>query len=72
MLSILNELNENQKKAALKTLGALLILAGAGAGKTKTITYRIANMIDQGIRPEEILALLLVFCKVFADHKRFK
>jgi DNA helicase II / ATP-dependent DNA helicase PcrA len=57
MMHFLNELNENQRRAAEHTEGPLLVLAGAGAGKTKTVTYRILNLIHQGVRPEEILAV---------------
>ncbi len=53
----LSELNDRQKEAALHTKGPLLIVAGAGAGKTKTITHRIINLIKQGIPPEKILAV---------------
>src|SRR3989344_2561619 len=53
----LEGLNENQKKAALHTKGPLLIVAGAGAGKTKTITHRIVNLIKEGVPPEKILAV---------------
>lgn len=57
-MSILNELNKEQKKAAEKIEGPLLILAGAGSGKTRTITYRIAHMIlELGISPYSILAV---------------
>lgn len=53
----LDELNEKQKEAVLHTEGPLLIVAGAGAGKTKTVTYRIAHLIQKGIAPNEILAV---------------
>lgn len=50
-------LNEKQREAASHVNGPLLIVAGAGAGKTKTITHRIVNLIKQGIAPEKILAV---------------
>ena len=53
----LKGLNSSQKEAALHTDGPLLIVAGAGAGKTKTITHRIVNLIKQGIEPNKILAV---------------
>jgi len=53
----LEDLNERQKEAALYTEGPLLIVAGAGAGKTKTITHRIAHLIDKGAAPHAILAV---------------
>ncbi|NLK62633.1 MAG: UvrD-helicase domain-containing protein [Fusobacteria bacterium] len=58
MSNILESLNPEQKKAAMTIEGPLLILAGAGSGKTKTITQRIAHMInDLGIDHTEILAV---------------
>lgn len=53
----LEGLNKEQKEAALHKNGPLLIVAGAGAGKTKTITHRIVNLIKEGISPEKILAV---------------
>ncbi|NGP76723.1 UvrD-helicase domain-containing protein [Balneolaceae bacterium YR4-1] len=56
--SFLNDLNERQQKAATHTDGPLLIVAGAGSGKTRVLTYRIAYLIEQGkAHPGEILAL---------------
>ncbi len=52
-----NELNVRQQEAAEYLNGPLLIIAGAGAGKTKTITHRILNLIKSGVRPSEILAI---------------
>ncbi len=53
----LKELNNEQREAAIHMNGPLLIVAGAGAGKTKTITHRIVNLIKQGVAPERILAV---------------
>ncbi len=53
----LTALNPMQKKAAEMLEGPVLILAGAGSGKTRTLTYRIANLIDHGVKPWHILAL---------------
>lgn len=54
----LSELNNEQKKAVLHTEGPLLIFAGAGCGKTKTLTYRIAYLIEEAnVKPENILAV---------------
>lgn len=51
------ELNEEQYRAVSSPLGPALVLAGAGTGKTRTLTYRVAWLLTQGIRPWEILLL---------------
>lgn len=57
-MSFLSQLNDEQRRAAEKIEGPVLILAGAGSGKTRTITYRMAHMIKElGISPLNILAL---------------
>ncbi len=53
----LQNLNSEQQKAVLTTDGPVLILAGAGAGKTKTIVERIRHLVHSGIAPSEILAI---------------
>jgi len=53
----LNELNSNQKSAVVQKDGPVLIIAGAGAGKTKTITHRILHLINEGVAPSSILAV---------------
>lgn len=56
-LDLFKLLNKEQAQAASQIEGPLLIIAGAGSGKTRMITYRIANMLNRGIKEEEILAL---------------
>jgi superfamily I DNA/RNA helicase len=53
----LRELNPEQQAAALATDGPLLILAGAGSGKTRTLVYRIVHLLKKGIDPRRILAV---------------
>jgi DNA helicase-2/ATP-dependent DNA helicase PcrA len=57
-MDLLETLNEEQKKAVLQTEGPLLIQAGAGSGKTKTLTHRVARIIKEGLaEPHQILAV---------------
>ena len=51
------ELNAEQRAAAVHTEGPLLIIAGAGTGKTRTLVYRVAHLIERGVAPERILLL---------------
>jgi DNA helicase-2/ATP-dependent DNA helicase PcrA len=53
----LKDLNHNQKKAVLSESNSLLIVAGAGTGKTKTLTTRLIHLLNKGIKPENICAI---------------
>ena len=57
LVTLKEELNPEQYKAVTAIDGAILIIAGAGSGKTRVITYRIAHMLDMGIPQSQILAL---------------
>jgi DNA helicase II / ATP-dependent DNA helicase PcrA len=57
MATWLDKLNDSQRQAVLHGQGPLLIVAGAGTGKTRTLVARVAHLIDQGVAPERILLL---------------
>ena len=57
MSELLDQLNEHQREAAECVNGPVMIIAGAGSGKTRTLTYRIAHLMERGVDPFHILAL---------------
>ena len=57
MGNILEGLNEQQKEAVLHKEGSMLVLAGAGSGKTRVLTARISNLVQNGINPYSIMAV---------------
>jgi ATP-dependent DNA helicase UvrD/PcrA len=65
-ISYAQDLNPAQLEAVTHTKGALLVIAGAGSGKTRTLTYRVARLVEEGISPSSIL--LLTFTRKSADE----
>jgi DNA helicase II / ATP-dependent DNA helicase PcrA len=56
-MELLNSLNESQRQAAAHIKGPLMVIAGAGSGKTRVLTFRIAHLMHNGVDPFNILAL---------------
>jgi len=66
---MINSLNENQKEAALKTEGPVRIIAGPGSGKTRTLTAKIANILEKGLATQEEILVITFTNKAAGEIK---
>ena len=57
MSDYLQDLNSDQQKAVIQINGAIMVIAGAGSGKTRVLTYKIAHLLKNGVSPFNILSL---------------
>ena len=72
-------LNKHQKEAVEIIEGPVMVFAGAGTGKTRTLTYRVYNMLENGISPNNILAIIdnntniifTKFCRYIQNQRIF-